>query len=148
MLLRVFLSAVIFLALSCSRGPSDRSPDGTLILFLDALGRSEWDPRALEEAYGLLSNDAKEALRHRAELASSLSGREFAPWEMLVQGRSRLRFGPVGGEAFEARIEGDRAFVTVRGASPEQKADVPMAREDGRWRVVLTIPPPGRRSGG
>lgn len=115
-----------------------------MMLFLDALGRSEWEPRALEDAYALLSKDAKEALQKRAELASSLSGREFAPWEMLVQGRSRLRAGPSGTDAFDVRVEGEHAWLKMRGQAGGD--EVAMTREEGRWRVVLDVPPTGRRS--
>ncbi|RLB49320.1 MAG: hypothetical protein DRJ42_21300 [Deltaproteobacteria bacterium] len=128
------------LAGSCSSDPTDDTPEGALTLFLEAMERADWDDAALEDAYDLLSPAARGALEERAERANALSRREFAPWEMLAQGRFRLRFRPRPART-ESRVEGDDAIVTLLGRREGERADVAMVREDGQWRVDLTLPP-------
>jgi hypothetical protein len=138
-----FLVAVLGAAalLGCNSDPDDRTPAGALRLFVGAMERSDRDVRALEDAYRLLAPEAREALRARAERAESLAGREMAPWDMLVQGRFRLRVPIDGQDALVERIDGDRAVVVVQGDDGVPRAEVPMVREGDRWRVHLDIPP-------
>lgn len=135
------LCLVSLLAAACSSTPSDETPSGALEMFLDAMLRSDWDQDALKEAYGLLSSDARDALRDRAEMANALSGRDFEPWQMLVQGRFRLRFAPRQEGGMAERIDGERAVVVVTGERDGERAEVPMVLEDGAWRVDLQVPP-------
>lgn len=138
------LGAAAGIGAGCAREPTDATPTGALRLFLDAMDRAEQDARALEEAYALLDAGAREALAHRAHDAAALGGgREFAPWEMLAQGRFRLRFSFPEYGAMRERVDGDRAVVTVTGAGGA-RAEVPLVREDGRWRVALELPRPAR----
>jgi hypothetical protein len=133
------IGVVIGSGAACSREPTDVTPIGALRLFLDAMDRAEQDPRALAEAYALLDAGAREALAERARDASALGGgREFAPWEMIAQGRFRLRFAFPEYGAMRERIDGDRAVVTVRGQDGA-RADVPLVREEGRWRLTLHL---------
>ena len=134
----LFLVVVAATTPACGDEPSDDTPTGALLLFLDAMDRSSWDDGALEIAYGLLASDAREQLRARAERASSLSHREFEPWEMLPQGRFRRRFSARRG--LRERIDGEHAVVTVLGSREGEHADVPLVREGEAWRVVLDIP--------
>jgi hypothetical protein len=133
----IALAALVALSASCSSAPSDDDPVGALTLFLEAMKKSDWDESAREDAYALLSPDARAALEGRAERANALSRREFAPWEMLAQGRFRLRFTPTD---TEVRIDGDTAVVTVFGRREGERADVAMVREGDRWRVDLDLP--------
>ena len=126
---------------ACSSAPSDETPSGALLMFLGAMERSDWNQEALREAYALLSADAREALEERAEMANALSGRDFEPWQMLAQGRFRLRFAPRQDGGLSERIDGDRAVVVVTGSRDGERAEVPMVLEDGEWRVDLDIPP-------
>jgi hypothetical protein len=136
-----FLLALGVVALSsCGSEPTDDTPTGTVELFLEAMDRSDWDADARRTAYELLAADARAALDERAARANALSHHEMQPWEMLAQGRYRLRFTPAP-SGFREHIEGDRATVTVHGASEGQRANVPLVREDGRWRIVLDIAP-------
>jgi hypothetical protein len=139
--MRTFAPVLCLLALSgaCSDEPSDDTPAGALTLFLEAMEKSDWDASARRDAYELLCSDARTALDERAERANALSRREFEPWEMLAQGRFRLRFAPA---ETEVRQDGDEATVTVLGRREGERADVPMVREDGHWRVQLVIPEP------
>lgn len=139
------LLASAVLASGCRAEPDDSTPEGALVLFLEAMDQSDWNQHALEDAYGLLSKDAREALAARARRAESLAGRSFEPWEMIAQGRFRLRFAPREPDGLVARVHGDRATVVVRGEADGQRAEVPMVREGGRWRVALEISPVGAR---
>ena len=101
---------------SCSAEPTASTPTGALQLFLDAMERSSSDETALEEAYRLLDRGAKAELGKRASLATSLSQRTFEPWEMLPQGRFRLRFRPRRMRVIDGPGDG-KATVVVTGAA-------------------------------
>ncbi len=122
---------------ACGSSPSDETPTGALRLFLDAMERSAYEESALREAYGLLAPSARQQLRRRAGRASSLSHQAFEPWDMLPQGRFRLRFRP---RRMRVEGDGDQVVVVVTGARDGERADVQMLLEEGRWRVVLAIP--------
>ena len=139
--MRSLPALLLVAAAACSDAPTDETPSGALRLFLSAMDRSEWDEEALREAYDLLSPDARRALEERAHMASTLSGRTFEPWEMLVQGRFRLRFAPRRGGGMVERIDGERAIVVVNGSRGGERAEVPMVEEEGRWRVDLDVSP-------
>lgn len=128
------------LAPGCGGAPTDDTPTGAVELFLEAMERSDWDADARRTAYGLLAADAQNALDARADRANALSHDVLEPWEMLAQGRYRLRFTPIA-SGYREHIEGERATVTVHGVSEGQRANVPLVREDGHWRIVLEIAP-------
>ncbi len=129
----------VVLACACEDVPTDATPEGALQLFLVAMDRSEHQSEARAEAYALLSASSRRRLDERAERATALARRRFEPWEMIAQGRYRLRFEARPGDGIEAEIHGNRAEVVVRGEDG-QVARVPMVREHGRWRIVLSIP--------
>ncbi len=134
--------AVTLAATGCTEEASDETPAGTVRLFLDAMERSEREPAALREAYGLLALPARRALTERARLAGSLGGRDLQPWEMLVRGRARRSFAVgEGTRGMREEIDGASATVQVREPSGTRSADVQLVREDGRWRIVLDLPP-------
>ncbi|HEX7479903.1 MAG TPA: hypothetical protein VF331_19025 [Polyangiales bacterium] len=126
--------------LACGGGP-DASPVGVVSHFLEAMDRSSVDDQALEEAYALLDQGAQHALTLRAQQAALLGGHTFQPWLMLARGRFRLRFAPAEHGGMRARVNGDRAIVSVASDDGSAKADVPVVRESGQWRVQLAIPP-------
>ena len=127
---------------ACSDEPTDETPSGTVTLFLRAMERSAADPDALEDAYRLLARPTRRALADRAHAAGALGGRQFAPWEMLVAGRYRQTFNPrPGARGMAESIEGNRATVTVTSEDGDRRAEVPLVREDGAWRIVLELPP-------
>lgn len=138
---RVLAVIVVVLACGCAREPTDETPEGALELFLEAMGRAADDPSARAAAYALVAPETQRKLSERARLASSLSSRRFEPWEMIAEGRYRLRFTPLEVGGFSARVSGDRAIVLVRGERSSDRAEVPMVRSAGRWRVFLSIPP-------
>jgi hypothetical protein len=135
-----FSLALIALACSsCQRDKSDATPVATVRHFLEAMERSSEEAGALREAYLLLDSGAHAALAERATRAQSLSGRAYEPWQMLAQGRFRLRF-PISRGGMHERIQGERATVHVSGDKPERQVDVSLVREQGHWRIVLPIP--------
>lgn len=147
MLTRRALMALLVVAstAACSPAPSDETPTGALRMFLRAMELSGSDPLALQEAYGLLDAHARQALEQRARDASALAnGREFEAWEMFAQGRYRVRFAYAEYGSMRERVDGDRATVTVTGTDGSSRAEVPLVREAGHWRVVLEIPTPPR----
>jgi hypothetical protein len=105
------------------------------------MDRSATDEAALKEAYQLLDRAAQQGLTERAERATTLAGRRYEPWQMLSQGRYRQRFAATAPGGMRERVQGERAVVTVRGRRPEDRAEVTLVREQGRWRIVLAFPP-------
>src|SRR5689334_17080913 len=123
--------AAIFLGLciACGGGPGERSPAETLRQFLAAMDQGAADEDALRLAYELLATPAQRSLQARAERAKTLAGQSFEPWQMLAQGRFRLRFSPAPRRGMRERIEGDRATVIVTGQAPQERAEVQLVRE-------------------
>lgn len=121
-----------------------RSPDSPVVVvrdFLEAMQRSRDESPAIVEAYALLDAAARDALARRAERARTLSGRPYEPHQMLAQGRFALNFAPAVPRGMHERVDGDRAVVTVLGTKPDQRAQVPLVRENGHWRIHIDIPP-------
>jgi hypothetical protein len=143
MIVRTFACAALLCATSqaCGLGSSEqRSPVATVRHFLDTMDRSATDEAALEDAYRLLDGAARKALDERAERASTLAGRRYEGWQMLSQGRFRLRFAPASPGGMRERVQGERALVTVSGQKG-QRAEVLLVLEQGHWRIALPIPP-------
>lgn len=142
---RLVVSAAVALALllsGCARELDDSSPEGAVALFLDALERGREDPHALQEAFALVDEESKRRLNERARSATALGAREYEPWEMLVEGRSRLRFTPRRGSGVRVSEGGEdgRATVVVSGEDESERAEVPVVLEEDGWRVVLGVP--------
>ena len=140
----VVASSVLVLVLGCGAQAPD-TPAETVRVFLDAMDQSANDAGRLADAYRLLDSHGREELRARAHKAETLTGRAFEPWEMLAQGRFRLRFAPAARGGMRERIRGATAVVVVTGAEGD-RAEVPLVREEGQWRVRLSIPPLGEPS--
>ena len=104
------------------------------------MDRSTANEAALADAYAFLDRGAQHELQARAEQAALLAGRDFEPWQMLAQGRFRLRFGPAEHGGMRVRVTGDSALVHVTSDDRRSQVDVPMVRESGQWRVKLEIP--------
>jgi len=139
--LMVIVVAVVSLAMAgCAHEPTDETPEGALELFLEAMGSAEDDPSARQRAFALLAPESRRKIAERARLASSLSSRRFEPWEMIAEGRYRLRFRPRAAGGFTSRSSGNRAIVLVRGEHSSERAEVPMVRDGTHWRVFLSIP--------
>ena len=79
---------------SGSVGSAQRSPSEVLRQFLAAMDQSASDDRALRVAYELLASPAQKSLEARAARVKTLAGQSLEPWQMLAQGRFRLRFSP------------------------------------------------------
>jgi hypothetical protein len=106
---------------------------------LDRIDRIETDPTETRAVYDLLSSQTKQNLIERARRASTTSGRDIPPQDMLAPGRFSLRFEP---RKMHTRIADERAVVDVTGIDPEtDRAEVPCVLEDGRWRIEIPLPP-------
>jgi len=136
----VLLSAVGVLAAACGEERQDATPTGALVMFLEAMEQGENDSASLQRAFQLLDPVARKGLEARAQKAQSLAGRPYDAWEMLAEGRFRMRFTPAR-HRMRAKVDGDRAKVSVSDAAGKQTVHVPMVLEDGAWRVVLELPP-------
>ncbi len=134
------LLGLAVLTVACGRSANE-SPVETVRHFLDAMERGADEEDALQEAYSLMDAPARAALARRAARASALSGRSFQPWQMLARGRFRRRFAPGTRAGMHERIDGDHAVVTVSADKSGPRADVPLVREQGHWRIRLEIPP-------
>ncbi|MBL8679610.1 MAG: hypothetical protein JNK05_10615 [Myxococcales bacterium] len=135
----IALALMVLVSVGCDR-PQDETPEDALSAWVAAMNGSRGDPSTRRRAYDLLSQRTRENLARRAAVAAQLSGREVKAWEMLAPGRFALRFS-FDRQALRARVEGDRAVVIARGPRTEV-AEVPMVREEGRWRVDLALPEP------
>ncbi|MET0386347.1 MAG: hypothetical protein ABW321_10335 [Polyangiales bacterium] len=124
--------------LACAASDPDRNPSEVLAHFIEAMDRSAHDETALKDAFALLDAQARHELEARAERTSSLAGRNFAPWEMIAPGRFRLRFAPSEHAGMRATVKGEDAVVHVK-SDDGRKANVPLIREQGRWRVKLDL---------
>jgi hypothetical protein len=124
---------------ACQRKPPDLTPEGAVRELLDRLDRVETDPTEARTVYDLLSSQTRQNLIERARRASTTSGREIPPQDMLAPGRFSLRFEP---RKMHTRVADERAVVDVTGIDPEtDRAEVPCVREDGRWRIEIPLPP-------
>jgi hypothetical protein len=135
----MLLVLVMTLGGACGRSEAPDTPAGAVRHFLEVMDRSSDDDAALSEAYGLLDQATRNALASRAARARSLSGQPYEPWQMLAPGRFRLRFAPARGGMHE-RVTGERAVVVVSGSNASERAEVPLVREQGRWRIQLSLP--------
>jgi hypothetical protein len=143
--MRSRLAILVLLLAACSGEPTTRTPEGALELFLRAMQASEEDPRERERAYKLLANEPRSRLAARARLAGSLANRHFEPWEMIAEGRYRLRFPPRRADGFVTRMISERrAIVVVRGDREGERAEVGVVLEGDEWRVELDVPEPSR----
>lgn len=123
----------------CSRSPPDASPEGTVRELLDRIGRIESNPAEAKVVFELLSSRTRANLTERAHRASTTSGREIPPEQMLAPGRFSLRFEP---RQIHTRLLHDRAIVDMIGIDPAtDHAEVPCVLEQGRWRVDIPLPP-------
>jgi hypothetical protein len=106
------------------------------------------DTHAMKEAYNLLGPRARANLKERADRASRGQGRRYEPHEMLAEGRFGLRFRP---KTMTSRIEGDSAWVEIKGDGPDEHATIKCSKENNTWRVEPDLPEataPARRGDG
>jgi hypothetical protein len=138
--LRILCLALAFLGLlgACAPDPGDLGPTEALATFLTAVERSTHMPEQRKIAFEWLDRQSQEALAERARLGNSLAGRKLTPWEMLVPGRVSFAGQSIAGVRMTAKIDGDHATVSMLLDKP---TEVPMLREQGRWRVVLGLTP-------
>jgi hypothetical protein len=145
---RLFALVALFAFVGCTRAAPDATADGAVRLFVEKMESGAEDPHAMREAYQLLGPRARSNLKERADRASKGQGHRYEPYEMLAEGRFGLKFRP---KTMTAKLEGDDAFVEVRGDGPEERATVHCVREAAAWRVEPELPEllaPQRRADG
>lgn len=127
---------------ACSPQVDDSTPEGAATLFLEAVARSERDPKAREEIYRLLDSESRRRLAERARMMTALGASDFEPWEMIVEGRVTLHVRPrrANGIRLRAGADSDQAVVVVTGRNETERMELPMRREPEGWRVVLAVP--------
>jgi hypothetical protein len=124
---------------ACRREAVDEDPERLVQEFIERTKSVYGDPRIARGAFEFLWSTAQKNLTERAARASALANRKVAPEEMLALTKFSLRFVP---RKYSAVVQGDNAAVTVSGDSqPTDRAEVRCIREQGRWRVVLDLPP-------
>lgn len=131
------LTAAFIALAGCEEEGSDSEPDRLVAEFIGRMQRVHGERKSARAAYELLWSDARRNLAERAKRASDVAGREIAPEEMLPPSRFSLHHKP---RRYEAHVDGDWAEVSV--SSDSGSVDrVKCVREDGKWRVVLELPP-------
>lgn len=125
-------------ALACGSADAD-GPVETLSRFLETMDRSNLNDNARKDAYAMLDETTQAALAERAKRAALVTGRKFAPWDMLASGRFRMRFAPAEHSEMHATVTGEHAVVHVLAEGGKERASVPMTRQAGRWRVQLPL---------
>jgi hypothetical protein len=133
----VLVSPLVAGLLGCEEEASDGEPDRVVAEFIQRMQRVHGERKAARAAYDLLWSDARRNLAERAKRASDVAGREIAPEEMLPPSRFSLHHKP---RQYGLRVDGDWAEVTVTGEDAAVDR-VKCVREDGKWRVVLELPP-------
>lgn len=123
---------------ACGAEATDKTPTGVVTLFLAAMSDTEWNDGARATAYHLLAPDARAVLTAKAARASGLAGRDLQPWEMIVEGRFRMRFSPDPARTKE-RVDGRTGVVTLSSGKAGESAAVPVVREGDRWRIGLDL---------
>jgi hypothetical protein len=124
---------------ACHREAVDEAPDRLVQEFIERTKSAYGDPKGARAAFELLWSTAQKNLTERAARASALANRKVAPEEMLALTKLSLRFVP---RRYTAAIQGDMAVVAVSGDNPSgDRADIRCVREQGRWRVVIDLPP-------
>lgn len=135
---RGWAAMLVVVLVACAPDPGELPPNEALRAFLTALDRSPHAPDQLKVAYDWIDEKSQAALKQRAELAASLAGRKIAAWDMLVAGRSSFSDYSVPSLRMRVRIDGDKAFVTLP-RDGQGSVDIPLVRQQGRWRVVLGL---------
>jgi hypothetical protein len=125
--------------LGCDGESVDADPERVVEEFVVRMQRVHNEGKAARAAYELVWSEGKQNLAERAKRASAVAGRQLAPEEMLAPSRFSLNFKP---KSYTAQTQGDWAVVIATGEAPaSQQRRIQCVREDGRWRVVLELPP-------
>ncbi len=124
---------------ACRREAVDEDPERLVREFIDRAKSVYSDPKMARSAFDSLWSSAQKNLTERATRASALASRKVAPEEMLALTRFSLRFIP---QRYSATVQGDIAVVSLQGDTHlKDRADVRCIREQGRWRIVVELPP-------
>jgi hypothetical protein len=147
--LHVARTVLIGVALACASAVACGSADAdgpveTLSRFLETMDRSNLNDNARKDAYAMLDETTQAALAERAKRAALVTGRPFAPWDMLASGRFRMRFAPAEHSGMHATVKGEHAVVHVLAEGAKERASVPMTRQAGRWRIQLPLSRPDK----
>jgi hypothetical protein len=124
----------------CAADPSELEPTEALTAFLAALERSTHAPDQRRSAYEWLDLQSQQMLAKRAKLSSSLAGRPFEPWDMLVPGRVSFASQSIAGTRLRAQVQGEHATIEIpveKSVIPPPATKIAMVHEAGRWRVAL-----------
>ncbi len=127
------------LVAGCARRPIDATPEGATRELLDRLEHAQGTIEEARAAMALLASPTRKNLTERARRASGAIGAPMAPEQMLAPGFFFPRFRP---RSISSRIQGEQALVHVVGIDESSEvADIPCLKENGRWRVLLQLPP-------
>lgn len=128
---------VSLLVLACEPDPGDVTADRAVREFVEIARGFQGDERDARSLFDLLSQRAQSNLSTRAERYGAASGKQIAPWAMLVPARMAPKFAP---QAYRAQVVGQYALVDVVGVGTDEVAQVPCVLEEGLWRLDLVLP--------
>ena len=135
----VALSWVVASALACESAADRQGPEEVVREFLQRMEQVHGSQQDARAAYDLMWSEARKNLGERAKRASAAAGRQVAPEEMIAPSRFSLAFLP---QEYSSVVQGEWAEVTLSAEQPAHRSETVRCKlEDGRWRVVVRLPP-------
>jgi hypothetical protein len=128
---------LVLMLVACQKQADDVVPPERVVQELvEGMESVHGDMTRARAVYDLLWSRARENLSDRASRASAVAGRLVQPEEMIVPSQFALEFTP---RSYRSELKGNWATVKAKGDSAEY--EIQCVLEDGKWRVVMDLPP-------
>jgi Domain of unknown function (DUF4878) len=120
LLVAALVACTIFIT-SCGGGAGN-DPKATLVAFFDAMSKKDFT------AAKKLATKDSEAMFSMMEMAMKMGGDKEADTDKFD--KAKMEFG-------EAKIDGDKAVISVKQKGETESANFPLKKEDGTWKVAF-----------